>query len=1608
MSQTGSASLGRTWLVVALLPLITLVPGVWNGFACLSNPCIHGVCLDDLNSTYFCYCIDGYTGFQCQTNWNECWSSPCQNGGVCVDGIASFNCTCPPGFVGDLCEEDYNECESNPCWNNGTCVDAPNGYICQCPPGYSGTHCEIDIAVCNATGETRCLNGGMCIEGPGDTFDCKCQPGWGGIFCDHELDECMSAPCQNGGVCIDLHAEYSCACLFGYTGKNCEEVIQICKKNPCKNGALCLIEDGVNVCYCVPDYHGDLCQFQYDECQLGPRCLNGGTCIDGTDNFTCSCPPNLTGVFCECLILANNHLDCDYVAPSTTINPCQPTVSTKPTIQTIPTIYSSVFTTPSTSTFFTSTGTTIEVPNATSTFAETTMIGTTTELLIKSTTTQETTTWAKIPVTTESETTATESKTTVSSSNPTFSTESSSSTTEITNKASSTFAEPETTITDESTTTFTMTELEITSTQVPVYSTSITRWIETATTLSSSTITIPTATAITSTNSDVAVFDNFTMSPTSTPWSTFGTKPETLSTTTAVYTSSTSFASTSGGPTTPDQKETNRTFPEETIATQPSQTTFFTKQPTSTVETDIPGSATTPESTTITYFDCTSPKGQCQNGGTCIFVERGHKCVCPFDSEGEYCQIKLGIRSAAFNGNSYLVHGLPNPLNMRIEFEARTLSSSGLIFLATVDSSYMALYIENGFLMFKFSCGYQTMLLTEIKVPVNNGMPINVKAGLELIKNVSHCDAVIKVNDTLSMTGDQMAKVSSFSLQPSWLYLGGIANSVSNDEIPNAGFIGCMSKLKISGLNVNIYKDAKNGYDISECSSLACLSNPCKNGASCTSKGETWTCHCPNGYLGKMCEFSTCDNNPCLFGGTCIPFSSSGYICLCPYGKHGHFCENDLKITETYFSSTVRGLSSFVAYPLPEGISQTLEINFRFTPTTVEQISLLLFIGQSGQHDFFSDHLAVSFVKGYIMLTWNMGSGPRRIFTSQPIERGARDYHVKLGYSGRRAWLMVENLGNVTGRSPGTSVSLDVAPLLYLGGHQAKNFSSLPHDLPLHSGFSGCIFDVEIKSGRVIIPLQGTTNAIGRAVGQCGTTECYERSCQNGGACLHHGSTFMCLCQDNWYGPLCTSRYNLCDKNRTKCSGRSRCVPLFYDYECDCPLGKTGKYCQKDDNFTDISFPGRRSYLSLHPLEMDSSKLNIELHIRALNDHGLILFMGKKDSTYVCLSLLDGLLELKVHSGNSGLNTKDQLTVRSSKLLIKGIWYGIQFGIFGRKVYLQVDHVINVGVMDHGFLLSMSKETIFLGGLPDMSELPLSATSSYPVPYTGCLRNLAINEQKFPLIAENIQHAQNVKDCDGTPCGGEVCQNGGTCWLDSFLKPRCACVEPYSGEKCEIIPECSNATCQNQGRCQNAACSCRVGFGGAFCETEIEVKVPSFSGRSYLLVKKLAEKKRNIRNGDIEKLHLNFTTAKSDGLLLWADTGESFLGMGIERSFIKLAHGSNQIDHEVIEIPSYYKISDGLWHSIQLVFDPPSLKFDGRPLNMPIKYKDSLKRLNLSDEGIFYIGGYPANHALREEQSRYFPLGFEGCVDGFVVNSDKPIRDFRSYEGFNVNVCKIF
>lgn len=73
--------------------------------------------------------------------------------------------------------------------------------------------------------------------------------------------------------------------------------------------------------------------------------------------------------------------------------------------------------------------------------------------------------------------------------------------------------------------------------------------------------------------------------------------------------------------------------------------------------------------------------------------------------------------------------------------------------------------------------------------------------------------------------------------------------------------------------------------------------------------------------------------------------------------------------------------------------------------------------------------------------------------------------------------------------------------MLSPGGHPSQGFVDLPHDLPLHSGWNGCVWDIGgAVSGRP---------AAGRGAGQCGVAQCTAKSCSAPrGVCIHSPATY--------------------------------------------------------------------------------------------------------------------------------------------------------------------------------------------------------------------------------------------------------------------------------------------------------------------------------------------------------------------------------------------------------------------------------------------------------------------------------------------------------------------
>lgn len=68
---------------------------------------------------------------------------------------------------------------------------------------------------------------------------------------------------------------------------------------------------------------------------------------------------------------------------------------------------------------------------------------------------------------------------------------------------------------------------------------------------------------------------------------------------------------------------------------------------------------------------------------------------------------------------------------------------------------------------------------------------------LDFTKDQKFCNASMSVNNTLAMAGDQVAVINKLVRPTAWLYLGGVAQDVVKNNVPTAGFVGCMKDLKV-------------------------------------------------------------------------------------------------------------------------------------------------------------------------------------------------------------------------------------------------------------------------------------------------------------------------------------------------------------------------------------------------------------------------------------------------------------------------------------------------------------------------------------------------------------------------------------------------------------------------------------------------------------------------------------------------------------------------------------------------------------------------------------------------------------------------------------------
>lgn len=135
--------------------------------------------------------------------------------------------------------------------------------------------------------------------------------------------------------------------------------------------------------------------------------------------------------------------------------------------------------------------------------------------------------------------------------------------------------------------------------------------------------------------------------------------------------------------------------------------------------------------------------------------------------------------------------------------------------------------------------------------------------------------------------------------------------------------------------------------------------------------------------------------------------------------------------------------------------------------------------------------------------------------------------------------------------------------------------------------------------------------------------------------------------------------------------------------------------------------------------------------------------------------------------------------------------------------------------------------------------------------------------------------------------------------------------------------------------------------------------------------------------------------------MLFIFQNNSFIGIGLEKGHLKLTYSRK--NKTFVEVVADGKLSDGLWHNVEVNFNTGQLKIDGILMNTILDVMDS----SLSRNEELHIGGLPSQKKILIETGGLYHQAFEGCLESFG-SSNLCIRDFSNYEGENIDVCSSF
>uniref|UniRef100_A0A8B9H3K8 Agrin n=1 Tax=Astyanax mexicanus TaxID=7994 RepID=A0A8B9H3K8_ASTMX len=719
----------------------------------------------------------------------------------------------------------------------------------------------------------------------------------------------------------------------------------------------------------------------------------------------------------------------------------------------------------------------------------------------------------------------------------------------------------------------------------------------------------------------------------------------------------------------------------------------------------------------------TKPAGPCDSqpcghGGTCEEIRDDFSCTCPAGRGGAVCEKMINYYIPSFGGKSYLAFPTMRAYHtVRIAMEFRASDMSGILLYNSQNGKkdFLSLALVGGKVELKFDTGSGICSVVS---------RVQIKPGQwhHLVVNRNRRNAALSVDNEPPVEGQSPTGTDGLNLE-THLYIGGVPEDMVQDvkerTSVSAGLVGCIRQLDVNNMVYNLQENGGNvlfGTAVGECGNNPCSPNPCKNGASCHTKGaEMFHCKCVNGFSGPTCADShnPCEPNPCHPSSQCAILPEGGYKCECPMGREGKHCRKGTKS-----SGWLHHL-----FDLEMIIERFLEIVFQEVSMTVVLLAndsngMIFYNGQ--KTDGKGDFISLALIGGILEFRYDLGKGPAVIRSKEKIKLNVWNT-VNLERAQRKGEINVNGKDPVRGESPNQHNDLNLKESLYVGG--APDFSKVARAASLKSGFKGAIQKVKITvMGTQILKPENALHS--SDVSMYSHHPCSGDVCHNGG----------------------------------------ECVPMLDSYECVCPYGFTGAQCQHGESTYEkaageseaIAFDGR-TFIEYHngfthlcvvffffPRCSEKALLvnKFELSIKTEATHGLILWSGKgvERSDYIALAIVDGRVQMTYDLGSKPVVLRSTVRVNTNR------WIRIKASRALRDGSLQVGN--EAAVTGSSPLAATQLDTdgaLWLGGLEELSvarRLP----KAYSTGFMGCVKDVIVDGVDLHLV-EDALNSPKILHC---------------------------------------------------------------------------------------------------------------------------------------------------------------------------------------------------------------------------------------------------------------------